>query len=221
MFDQAAFQLERADAVVAGLEHVIGAADKGDVAVGVARGGVAGAVAALAHDFGGLLGAVFVADHQAERAQRQVQRQLALGRRVVVDVEQHDLIARQRAAHGAGLDRQAGRVADLRRGLGLAEAVAQREAPGVLHAVDDLGVERLAGADDFAQRQAILPSGQIFLDQHAPHGGRRAQAVDLVFFQHAQQRRRRKARVVVDEDGGARVPGREKAAPRMLGPARR
>ena len=221
VLDQAAFQLERADAVVAGLEHVVGAADEGDVAVGVARGGVAGAVAAVAHHFRGLLGAVLVGLHQAQRAHRQVQRHLALVGRMFVDVEQHHLVAGKRAPHAAGLDGLAGRVADLRRGLGLAEAVAQGQAPGVLHLVNDLGVERLASADHLAQCQPAAPGRQVFLDQHAPHGGRRAQAGDLVLLQHAQQRRGREARVVEDEDGGARVPGREEAAPRMLGPAGR
>ena len=37
VLDQRALQLERADAVVGRLEHVVGAADVGDVAVGVAR----------------------------------------------------------------------------------------------------------------------------------------------------------------------------------------
>jgi hypothetical protein len=36
VLDQHRLQLERADLVVAGLEHVVGAADVGDVAVGVA-----------------------------------------------------------------------------------------------------------------------------------------------------------------------------------------
>jgi hypothetical protein len=59
-------------------------------------------------------GSSCVAHHQAERAHGQVERHLALVGRVVVGVEQHDLVARQRAAHRAGLDRLAGRVADLR-----------------------------------------------------------------------------------------------------------
>ena len=41
MLDQCAFQLERADAVVRGFEHVVAAADIGDVAVGVTGGDVA------------------------------------------------------------------------------------------------------------------------------------------------------------------------------------
>ena len=44
MLDQHAFKLERAQTIVARFEHVVGAADEGDVAVGVARGDVAGLV---------------------------------------------------------------------------------------------------------------------------------------------------------------------------------
>ena len=52
VLDQRALQLERADAVVGGLEHVVGATDVGDVAVGVARRHVAGVVVAVAHRLG-------------------------------------------------------------------------------------------------------------------------------------------------------------------------
>ena len=44
MFDQHAFEFERAQAIVARFEHVVGPADEGDVAVGVAGGDIAGAV---------------------------------------------------------------------------------------------------------------------------------------------------------------------------------
>jgi hypothetical protein len=81
------------------------------------------------------------------------------------------------------------------------------------------GIERLAGADQFAQRR--LPGAQVFLDHHAPHGGRRAQRGHAAAADHVQAGARREALVVVDEDGGAGIPGREEAAPRMLGPAGR
>ena len=44
MLDQRAFQLERADPVVGGFEHVVGAADIGEIAVGIAHRDIAGAV---------------------------------------------------------------------------------------------------------------------------------------------------------------------------------
>ena len=221
MLDQHAFQLEGADAVVGRLEHVVGAAHVGDVAVGVARGDVARVVRGVAHRFGGALGAVDVAVHQAQRPGRERQADLALVAGLPVHVHQHHLVAGQGPAHRSGLDRLARRVAHLRRRLGLAVAVAQVQAPGRAHAVDDLGVERLAGADHLAQLQPPAVGGQVFLDQHAPHGGRCAQRRDAVRGQHLQQRLRLEALVVGDEDAGARVPRREEAAPRVLGPARR
>ena len=65
---------------------------------------------------------------------------------LVVRIQQADPVARQRPAHRAWLDRLAGRIADLRGGLGLAVAVADGQAPGRLHLLDDLRVQRLAGA---------------------------------------------------------------------------
>jgi hypothetical protein len=67
MLDQHALQFERADAVVARLEHVVVAADVEVIAVGVDAGGVAGVVMAAAHGIGGLGLVAFVAEHQAQR----------------------------------------------------------------------------------------------------------------------------------------------------------
>ena len=53
----------------------------------------------------------------------------------------------ERAAHGAGAGGLAGRGAGELAGLGLAVAVADPEAGGLVPGVQDLGVERLAGGD--------------------------------------------------------------------------
>ncbi|MNP15643.1 hypothetical protein D3C76_1080100 [compost metagenome] len=90
----------------------------------------------------------------------------------------------------------------------------------MLDLLDDLRVERLTGAHQFAQAQACLVAGQVFLDQHAPHGRRRAQAGDAVAFEHAEQGWRAEASSVVDEDAGTGIPGCKEAAPGVLGPAR-
>ena len=187
VLDQRALQFERADAVVGSLEHVVGAADEGDVAVGITRRDIAGVVVAVVHRLGVLRGAFLVAGHQAERALAQVDADLAFVGLAAVCVEQRDAVAGQRPAHRARLERLAGRVADLRGGLGLAVAVAQLDAPGGAHALDDLGVERLAGADQLAQLQAPAVGREVFLDQHAPHRRRRAQAGDAVTFERRQQ----------------------------------
>ena len=55
VLDQHALELERRDAVVRRLEHVVGAADVGDVALGVAAGDVARVVVAAVHRLGGAL----------------------------------------------------------------------------------------------------------------------------------------------------------------------
>jgi len=87
------------------------------------------------------------------------------------------------------------------------------------HLVDDFRIERLACTDQLAQLQAPAVRGHVFLDQHAPHGGWGAQCRDATTLQHAEHRRRVEARVVVDEDAGAGVPGGEEAAPCMLCPS--
>ena len=219
MLDHHAFQFERADAVVGRLEYVVIAADIKVVAVGVALGDVAGMVVAAAHGVRRLAVVAFIAQHQALRRCSEVDADLALRRRLAIDIEQRDDVARQRPAHGAGLDPLARRVADLGRGLRLAEAVADRQAPGTLDLTDDFRIERLAGADQFAQRH--LERGQVFLDHHAPDRWRRAQRSHAAAADHVQHPLRVEAGVVVDEHRGARVPRREEAAPRMLGPARR
>ena len=91
---------------------------------------------------------------------------------VAVSIEQGHTVARQGPAHRARHDRLARRIADLRRGLGLAVAVADGEAPGLLNLVDDLGIERLAGAADLAQ--AHLERRKVLLDEQPPHRRRRA-----------------------------------------------
>ena len=134
-------------------------------------------------------------------------------------VDQRDRVARQRPAHRAGLERLARRVADLRRRLGLPVAVAQRQPPGAPDLLDHLGVQRLAGADDLAQRRPR--ARQVRLDEHPPDRRRRAERRHLAALEHAEQRRRVEALVVVDEHGRLGQPGREEVAPGVLGPAGR
>ena len=218
MLDQHAFQLEGADPVVRRLEHVVGAADIGEVTLCIARGDVAGAIdrARERRDRAVIL---LVTLHQRRGTVREVDADLAFLGILVVGIEQPDLVAGQGAAHRAGLDRLAGRIADLGRGFGLAVEVADGEAPGLLDLLDHFGVQRLAGRQHLAQRR--LAGFQVFLDQHAPHGRRRAERRDLVGDDRIEEIARVEARLVGDEDRGAGDPRREEAAPRVLGPARR
>src|SRR5439155_3401914 len=165
--------------------------------------------------------AVFVAGHQSERAGIKFQAYLDLVGLVAVDIERRNAVARQRTAHRSWLQRLAWRVADLRGGFGLAEAVAKRQSPRLPDLVDDLRIERLARADQLAQLQPAAVGGEVFLDQHSPHGRRRAERRHAAALERCEQPGRAEARDAVDEDARARVPGREEAAPGMLGPARR
>src|SRR4051812_40236744 len=143
MLHQRALQLEWADPVVGALEHVVRAADVGDVAVLVSPGDVAGVIPAAAERLGGTGLVVEVAGHEAEGPWVERQRDLAFVRLLPRIVEQSDAIPRERPSHRAGLEWLARRVPDLRRSFGLPVSVPHRDAPGVPDPLDYLGVERL------------------------------------------------------------------------------
>ena len=104
MLDQHAFELERADAVVGRLEHVVGAADEGEIAVVVDEHHVAAAIV-IAVGARQLAVVALIALHQAGRTVgAEHQRHLALFRRMPVGILDDDAIARQRPAHRADLD---------------------------------------------------------------------------------------------------------------------
>ena len=98
VFDQRAFQFERADAVAAGFEDVVGAADIGEIAIGVAGGDVAGAVEGA---LDGLKAATVLLVALHERGGGRVEREAddALFSLVMIGVEQADAVAGQGAAH--------------------------------------------------------------------------------------------------------------------------
>ena len=132
-------------------------------------------------------------------------------------VDQHDRVAGQRAAHRAEFHLLAGGVADLGGRLGLPVPVPDGDAPGVADLLDHLGVERLTGRDALADLH--LHRGQIGLDQHPPDRRRCAEGGHAVRLQDLQHLLGVEARVVVEEDGRARVPRGEDVAPRVLRPA--
>src|SRR5205814_8433787 len=116
------------------------------------------------------------------------------------------------------LHRLSRRISDHRRRFSLAEAVANRRAPSLLYAVDDLRIKRFTRADHFAERKTPAKRRQILLDQHAPDGRWRTKRRDAATFEHGEHRLRIEARVVVDEDACPGVPRCEEAAPRVLCP---
>ena len=219
VLDQHRLQLERAQPVVGTFENVIGASHVGDVAIAIPRGNVARVVVAIAHRIRTFFRVADVALHQAHRAPRQVDADLALLRRLAIDVEKDHRIARHRLSHAADLDRLARGIADHAGCFRLAETVPDRQAPGVFHPVNHFGVQRLASPQHFTQLH--VPARKVFLDQHAPDGGWRTQARHAMLDQHIQQVCRLESCVVVDKDACAGIPRREEAAPRMLAPAGR
>ena len=112
-----------------------------------------------------------------------------------------------------------GRVADLQGGLRLAEAVADGDAPLAFDDRDDLRVERLTGAQRLGRRHGERL--QVRLDEHAPHGGRGAEAGHTHAVHDAHEGGRVEAAVVDDHDAGARDPRGEEVRPRVLRPAGR
>jgi hypothetical protein len=130
------------------------------------------------HRLRGAFRVIPILDHEAERPPGQVETDLALvGRPASHGIDELDGIARYRPTHRPGLDRLTRSIGDLNGRLGLAEAVADRDAPGPADFLDDLRIERLASADDLAGRRAQL--AEVGLDQHPPYGRRAAEARHL------------------------------------------
>src|SRR6478752_7527459 len=163
MFEQDAFKLERADAVVRRLEDVIGTSDESQVALLVGKYHVASAIE-LAVGAAELAVIALIALHQARRTvDAEQQADLPFLGGVAVGVGDLDAIAGHWAAHRSDLDVLAGRISRQRGGLGLAVAVADRQPPRAADLIDHFGIERLAGAANLAQRH--LEVRQSLLDE--------------------------------------------------------
>lgn len=76
-------------------------------------------------------------------------------------------------------------VGDDRGHLGLPVSVADVEAPRALHVRDDLRVKGLPGRHDLAQSTAT--TREVGLDEHAPHGRRRAERRHAIALEFGQQ----------------------------------
>ena len=111
-------------------------------------------IVAIAHGARVARGLIQIALHEPERTLREVDADLAFLAHATRGIQQHDPVSGQRPPHRAGLDRLPRGIADLRGGLGLAVAVADRDAPGLAHPGDHLGIQRLAGACRLAERHA-------------------------------------------------------------------
>ena len=190
--------LERADPVAGGDDHVVRAALEPEVAVGVLPDTVAGSP--------GVVRAV----EEEGRHCRGVDAQLA-----VVDPE---LEAGEGEAHRAGADRRADRHAGEGAGLGLPVAVVDLDAGPVAPEPHDLRVERLAGGDRMPQGGQLaqlrsLRDRAVFRRRHAEH-------VDALTPGDLQPLLRIEAGVV-EERRGAHEPRRDEGVARRLRPSRR
>ena len=220
VLDEDALELERADLVVGGLEDVVGATDVGEIAVLVARGDVTGVEVAARGCLGVALRIGEVSGHQVRRVLCQIHADLALVGLLSGDrVDEHDRAAGKRPAHRAVFDRLTGGVRDHCGHLGLTVPVADGEPPVGAHLGDDLGVERFARRDGLAQPAGT--GGEVGLDQHPPDSGRCAERGDPLGADGLQHPIGVEPRVVVHEDRRLCDPGREEAAPRVLGPSGR
>ena len=201
--DERGLDLERADPVAGGDDHVVEPALEVEVAVVVAADAVAGLPGPGRRGL-----AAEVADEE-RRHGRGVGDELA-----VEHVERH---ARQRAAHRARprllAERHAGELA----GLGLAVAVADPQPGGLVPGAQHLGVQRLAGGDEPAQR-GNAPQRRP-LGDHAVLGRRHAERVDLLAREDLEPLVGIEARVV-QQRGRAPQPRGDEDVARRLRPAR-
>jgi len=150
VFDQRAFQFERADAVIGGFEHVVGAADIGVVTIGIAPGDVAGAIGVRAERRERTVVALVPA-HQPGRRRIECDAHFAFLDIAPVLVQQANAVAGRFLPHRAGLHDLSGIAADLQRGFGLAVALPDRFSPDLTDMADHFGIERLARRAQFAQ----------------------------------------------------------------------
>ena len=196
MLHQRAFDLERADQVAGGLDHVVGTADEPVIAVGVTPGQVAGEVkiAGKALAIARLVVEVAAEHRRPTGTQRQFAfdigllddahpGRLALGFQMLDDA---GLDARQRPTHRARLDLEGRCVGDHdAAGLGLPPVVMDRQPQCFLAPPDGLGVERLAHAGDESQVRIGMAACrcQAGLHQHADRGRRRVPDADAFLLE--------------------------------------
>ena len=223
MGHQRAFHLERADAVARALDDVVRTAYEPQVAVFVFPGHVARVVDAVVPGFTGALGVAVVFLEQAEGlALVGADDDLSLlagfdG--TAFGVDEIHVVLRVGQAHATGFRLHPGHGGYGQGGFGLAEAFHQTDARELLEGVEHGGVQRLARDGAVLEvRQVVL--GEVFVDEEAEDGGRRAERSDVVVLYLLQDVGRGELLVVVDEDVGAGYPLAVELAPYSLAPAR-
>ena len=210
VLDQCAFDIERADPVTRGSDHVVAATDEADAAVRVQLHRVAAQVVVADK---GLGRRTVVAGEPAHRRLAAIDRQdpgLANGQFVVVVVQHHDAVARRSKTGGTDMHRmfEAVVVAQDHAQFGLAIMVVDHHAEVVGKPADHFRVQRFAGAADNAQLAFDATGEFVAAGNQQAVGGRRAgQVGDPVLVDHPAGAFQGK-RAVVERD---RVPHAQRA----------
>src|SRR5581483_10213520 len=110
-------------------------------------------------------------------------------------------------------------IVDHRGGFGLTVAVADRQAPGRANALDDLWIQRFAGAYYFTQLYGI--ASEFLLHEQAPHSRWSAQSCNAESNHRLKRIAGAKTRLVIYEYCRACIPWREDGTPGVFGPSRR
>ena len=212
MLHQHALHLERPDQVSGGLDHVVGAPEKPEVALFVPSGEVAAEVPVAGEALRVALGVAFVRpEHRGPAA---ADRQLALdagfldhsGATVIGPLHDRSVDARHRAPHRPRLDVEAGVVGyHDPAGLGLPPVVVDRLSEGFDAPVHRFGVERLADAADEAKARQVVLADQIRarFHQHADRGRSRVPDRDTAVGDGLVPAPRVELRLVHDEGDAA------------------
>ena len=219
MLEERALDLERADAVGRGEDHVVRSADEPEVALLVADGTIARHVPAVAERRVRVVGRLPVAGE--ERRRTTDQREIALLPRsahVTRVVDHRDVVPGRREAHRARSDRRLGGVRDEQRVLRLPVAVVDRQPERVLEPLDHLGVERLARGDGVAEPGQVRPCEAVELREHPVLGRRLAEDGDAELLEERETLLRLE-RALVEDDLGAVRPRPEEDVPDRLRPA--
>ena len=132
--------------------------------------------------------------------------------------QQVDVVLGIGQAHAAGLGFHPREGSQGHGGFGLAEALAQFQPRERFEFFENRAVQRLAGRAGPAQGTEVV-FGEVFLDEEAVNGRRRAEGGDVVIGHLLQQVGRRKLLMIIDKDRGAGEPLAVHLAPDGLAPA--
>ena len=133
-------------------------------------------------------------------------------------VQQMHIVEWDRLAHRADLMAVASQIADDERRFRLPKALHDAHASRLFKLAEDLRIERFTGDRRMLNRRKIK-SGQVLLDQHAVHRGRRTECRDLILRKHRQNFFCIKAVEIINKHSRLTQPLTVELSPEALGPA--